>query len=120
MELFVEYFVVLINGLLFMTTKATRIDLISLVYMPVYIFRKYIVSKLRYNPRYHVNSQSKLFKLFVRACHRASLDQDQIGRGFSSVVQPLQLIYTYIFIRCLSTRNVSIEFLTRCKQTRHS
>lgn len=31
MELFVEYFVVLINGLLFMTTKATRIDLIGLV-----------------------------------------------------------------------------------------
>lgn len=41
MELFVEYFVVLINGLLFMTTKATRIDLIGLVYTSVYIFRKY-------------------------------------------------------------------------------
>ena len=32
MELFVEYFVVLMNGLLFMTTKDTRIDLIGLVY----------------------------------------------------------------------------------------
>lgn len=70
MELLVEYFVVLINGPLFMTAKATRIDLISLVYMSVYIFRKHIVFKLRYNPRYRVNSQSKLFK--VRLCLSSS------------------------------------------------
>lgn len=70
MELFVEYFVVLINGLLFMTTKATRIDLIGLVCTSVYIFRKYIVFELRYDPRYRVNSQSKSFK--VRPCLSSS------------------------------------------------
>lgn len=71
----------------------------SSLYVGVLFPEVYIVFKLRYDPGYRVNSQSKLFK--VCPC----------------LSSKLKLIYTYILIRCLSTRNASMEFLTRRKQT---